>query len=112
MSSEDRIERSATMPGPLHLAAGAGRRIDRVARIEQHGAAALHVGVDLLERLLRRLRRARRDRPVDQREERELVARRIEPDRLAGFERGALRQEQREALQPGLADVVDRRRRR
>ena len=60
-----------------------------------------------VERGLRRARRARHDRPVDQREERELVARRIEPDRLAGFERGALREEQREALQARLADVVD-----
>ena len=39
----------------------------------------------------------RHDRPVDQREERQLIARRIEPDRLAGFERGALREEQRQA---------------
>ena len=51
--------------------------------------------------------RARHDRPVDQREERQLVAREVEPDRLAGFERGALREEQRQALQAGLADVVD-----
>ena len=55
----------------------------------------------------RRLRRARHDRPVDQREERQLVAGGIEPDRIAGFERGALREKQREALQAGLADVVD-----
>ena len=47
------------------------------------------------------------DRPVDQREERQLVARDVEADRLAGFERGALREEQRQALQAGLADAVD-----
>ena len=47
------------------------------------------------------------DRPVDQREEGELVARDVEADRLAGFERGALGEKQREALQAGLADVVD-----
>ena len=46
--------------------------------------------------------RARHDRPVDQRIEGELVAGGIEPDRIAGFERGALREEQRQALQAGL----------
>ncbi len=107
MSSDDRILRSATMPGPRVVAAGAGRRLDRVAGVEQHRAALLHIGVDARERLARGLRRARHDRPVDQREEGELVARRIEADRLAGFERGALREEQRQALQAGLADAVD-----
>ena len=53
------------------------------------------------------LRRAGHDRPVDQREERKLVAGDVEPDRLAGFERGALREEQGQALQAGLADAVD-----
>ena len=85
----------------------AGRRQHGVARVEQHGAALLHVGVDARQRGRRRARRARHDRPVDQREERELVARRIEPDRLAGFQRGALREEQREALQAELAEIVD-----
>ena len=88
-------------------AAGAGRRHDGVAGVEQHGAAVLHVGVDARQRCGRRLRRARHDRPVDQREERKLVARDVEADRLAGFERGALREEQRQALQAGLADAVD-----
>ena len=60
-----------------------------------------------VERCLRRACRIRHDRPVDQREERKLVARRVEPDRLAGFERGALREEQRQPLQARLADVVD-----
>ena len=102
---EDRAQRRHA--GAAGVAARTGRRLDGVARVEQHGAAALHVGVDEFQRLARRLRRARHDRPVDQRIERELVARRIEPDRLAGLERGALRQEQGEALQAGLADTID-----
>ena len=88
-------------------AAGAGRRHDGVAGVEQHGAAVLHVGVDAGERRGRGLRRARHDRPVDQRKERKLVAGDVEADRLAGLERGALGEEQREALQAGLADAVD-----
>ena len=83
------------------------RAFDRVAGVEQHGAAVLHVGVDLLQRLARGARRARHHRPVDQRIERELVLAGIDPDRIAGFERGALREEQRQPLQAGAADAVD-----
>ncbi len=61
----------------------------------------------MFERLARRLGRARHERPVDQRIEGKLVAGGIEPHRLARLERGALRQEQGEALEPGLADAVD-----
>ena len=42
------------------------------------------------------------DRPVDQREERQFVARRIDADGIAGLQRGALRQEQRQPGQPAL----------
>ena len=92
--------------GRARLSAGAGGRHDGVARVEQHGAALLHVGVDAGQRFLRRARRGRHDRPVDQGEEGELVARRIDADGVAGFERGALCEEQRQALQAGLADGV------
>ena len=98
-------------------AAGAGRRHDGVAGVEQHGAAVLHVGVDAGERRGRGPAPRSAHRPVDQREERKLVARDVEADRVAGLERGALREKQRQALQAGLADVVhlgvagDRRRR-
>ena len=61
----------------------------------------------MLERLARRLGCARHDRPIDQRIEGELVARGIEADGLARFERGTLCEEQGEALQAGLADPVD-----
>ena len=71
-----------------------GRRLDRIAGVEQHRAALLHIGVDMLERLARRLWCARHDRPIDQRIEGKLVARGIEADRLARFERGTLREEQ------------------
>ena len=101
------MSRSASMPGERLAPPRPGGAIDGVAGVEQHGAALLHVGVDAVERVRRRLRRARHDRPVDQREEGELVAREVEADRLAGLERGALREEQRQALQAGLADVVD-----
>src|SRR6266540_1742435 len=93
--------------GTAGLAAGAGRGLDRVARVEQDGAALLHIGVDVFECLPRWLWRARHDRPIDQGIERKLVARGVETDRLARLERGALGEEQGEALQPGLADAVD-----
>jgi hypothetical protein len=93
-------------------AAGAGRRHDGVAGVEQHGAAVLHVGVDASKRLRRGLGRAGGDRPVDHREERKLVAGDVEADRLAGLERGALGEIQREALEAGFADAVHLRRRR
>ncbi len=91
----------------LRRAVRAGRCLDRVAGVEQHGAALLHVGVDLVDGILRRLRRARHDRPVDQREEGELVARRIDADGIAGLQRGALGQEQRQPVHPRLDDGVD-----
>ena len=79
--------------GAAGFAAGTRRRHHRVAGVEQHGAALLHVGVDARQRLRRRLRRVRHDRPIDQREEREFVARNVEADRFAGFERRVLAEE-------------------
>ena len=99
--------RNSSMPGLRVSPPGTGRRHDRVAGIEQHGAALLHVGVDALERLVRRPRRAGHDRPIDQRKERQFVVGDIEADRIAGLERGALRQEQRQSRKPGLADGID-----
>src|SRR6266849_1075834 len=60
--------------GAARLAARPRRRHHGIARLEQHGAAALHVGIDAREHLRRRSWRVRHDRPVDQRKERELVA--------------------------------------
>ena len=57
--------------------------------------------------VLRRLWRARHHRPVDQREERQFVAGRIDADGIAGFQRGALRQEQRQPGHAGLDDGID-----
>ena len=93
--------------GTARFAAGTGRRHHRVAGVEQHRAALLHVGVDARQRVRRRLGGIGHDRPVDQREERQFVARDVEADRLAGFERGVLGQKYRQALQAGLADGVD-----
>src|SRR5580704_4905165 len=89
------------------LAARTGRRDHGIAGVEQHGAAVLHVGVDALERRLRRPRRAGRDRPINQRIKRQFVMRDIEADRVAWLERGALRQEKRQAGEAGFADIVD-----
>ena len=50
MSSEERILRSSIMPGPRVSPPEPGGAIDRVAGVEQHRAALLHVGVDALER--------------------------------------------------------------
>ena len=54
-----------------------------------------------------RPRGAGHDRPIDQRIERKLVVGDVEPDRIAGLERGALREEQRQPGEAGLADGVD-----
>ena len=54
-----------------------------------------------------RPRRAGHDRPIDQRIERKFVVGDVEADRIAGFERGALRQEQRQPGKAGFADGVD-----
>ena len=48
-----------------------------------------------------------RDRPVEQREQVEVVDRQIDRARLAGLDRGAPVEDQAQALQPGLADLVD-----
>ena len=93
--------------GRLRFTAGTGRRLNGVAGVEQHRAALLHVGVELVDGVLRWLRRAGDHRPVHQREEGEFIARRIDTDRLAGFQRGALREKQRQARQAGLHDRID-----
>src|SRR5229473_485146 len=92
---------------PAAFAARPGRRRHGVARIEQDGAALLHVGVGPRQCLGRGPRRVRHHRPIDQRKKCKLVAADVDPDRLARLERGTLRQEQGQALQPGLAGGVD-----
>ena len=83
------------------------RRLDGVAGVEQHGAALFHVGVDPVEGVLRRFFGPRHDRPVDQREERQFVMRGIDADGVAGFQRRALREEQRQSGHAGLDDGID-----
>jgi len=85
------------------IAAGPGRRLDRIASVEQHRAALLHIGIDMFEGLARRFWCARHDRPIDQRVKGQFVARRIEADGLTRFEGGTLCEEQGEALKAGLA---------
>src|ERR1700675_1583380 len=63
------------------------RRLDGVAGVEHHRAALLHVSVDQVDGVLRRLRRSRYHRPIDQREECQLVMRGIDADGIAGFQR-------------------------
>ena len=58
-------------------------------------------------RVLRRLRRAGHDRPVDQRKERQFVMRGIDADGIAGFQRRALRQKQGQSGHAGLDDGID-----
>ncbi len=48
-----------------------------------------------------------RDRPVEQREQGEVVDREIDRARLAGLDRGAPVEDQGQALEPGAADRVD-----
>ena len=89
------------------LATRPGRRFHRIAGVEQNRAALLHIGVDARERLRRRLRRIGDDRPVDEREESKLIARNVQSGRLAGLQRGALREKDGQALQPRFADRID-----
>src|SRR5207245_8400040 len=59
-----------------------GRRLDRIAGIEHHGAALFHVGVDTIDGVLRRLRGARHNGPVDQRKEGQFVVGGIDADEI------------------------------
>src|SRR5262249_17730506 len=93
--------------GTAHLAAGTSRRIDRIACIEQHGAAPFHVGVYLFKRGLRGLRRVRGNRPIDYWKKCKLVERKIETDRIGSLQRRALRKKKSKSLQPGFAHFVD-----
>ncbi len=87
----------------------AGARRQRVARVEHHRAALLHVGGDARDRARRRLRPPGDDRPVDQRIEAQFVARGIERDRLGDFRRGALVEHAPEIFEPEARGLVDRR---
>src|SRR5215471_5911093 len=92
--------------GAARLAARTGRRQHGIAGIEQHCAALLHVAVDARQGLGRRLLSAGHDRPIDDREERELVVLQIDADRIASLERGALGQEGGEARKACFADQI------
>jgi hypothetical protein len=78
----------------LRRAVGSRRRLDGVSGVEQHGAALLHIGVDAVDGVLRRLCGTWHHWPVDQREKRQFVARRVDADGIAGFQRRTLREKQ------------------
>src|SRR5438105_1177240 len=82
-------------------------RDDCIAGIEQNSAAVFHIGIDALECCIGGAGGARYDRPIDQRIEHKLVARDVEPNRIARFKRCALREKEREPREPGLADGID-----
>ena len=90
----------------LRCASVSGRRLDRIAGIEHHGAALFHVGVDTIDGVLRRLRGARHNGPVDQRKEGQFVVGGIDADGVAGFQRRALREKQRQSGHAGLDDGI------
>ena len=96
-------------PERLRRRRPARTRDQRVARVENHRAAVFHVRGDARARLRLWLRHSSDDRPVDQRIERQFVARRIEPDRLGEFGRGARSEHARQRRQPELRGFVDRR---
>ena len=101
------MRRSVSHAGRLVGAAGARHGLDRVAGVEQHRAALLHVGVDARQRRGRRLR-ARPARSASRSAGRTPVRRarcrgrpdRRPPARCAGPGTAS-------GLQPGAADVVD-----
>lgn len=86
----------------LGRGAAAGPCAHRVAGVEDHEPATLHIGFELAQGLGRGDRAAGHDRPVQHREEGELVAVGIEADSLAGFERGARAEHDVEAGKAGL----------
>ena len=94
MGFRDRLERRnvelADQPAQrLALGVGAGHRRVLVARVEDDEAALLHEGVDLGERRVGEGLSVLAHRPVQNREEGELVLVDVDAHGLGGLERGA-----------------------
>ena len=91
--------------------AGEGRErggaFELVAGVEEHRTALAHVGVDAGHGGGGGRRGVGRDRPVDQREERQFVPLGVDADRLARLQRRALGKNVREARQARPAGGVD-----
>ena len=108
MSSERQDVAQRHHAGRAARAAGAGRRHDGVAGVEQHGAAVLHVGVDAGQRRGRGL--APRPAPPASRSAGRTTARRARCRGRPGRRlraRCAGRETSVRPCKPGLADVVD-----
>jgi hypothetical protein len=86
---------------------GAGERGGQlVAGVEQHGAAALHEGVEARDCRVARHRHRGVDGEIDQRIEGEFVILQIEADRFGRFQRGAALQVAGQAPEAGGGDLV------
>ena len=85
----------------------AGQEQGGVAGVEQDHAALGEVGLDPLDRTRRQVRMVGRDRPVEQREQSEIVGGDVDRHRVRGLDRGPHRQDAGQALEPGLALLVD-----
>src|SRR5262249_15587735 len=107
MSSEERMARSACMPGPRVSPPAPAGALVSVGGGDRNGAPFFLVGVELLGAVPAGLGGPGRDGQRDRGKEARSVAGGMEPEGLARLERGALREEQGEALKPGLADAVD-----
>jgi hypothetical protein len=90
---------------PVIAATGAAGAL--VQRIEQDGAAAAQVAVDVLDGGVRERRLARRNRPVEEWEERELVGLDIDAHGRAGLDGRAIVQHGGQADQAGAAGGVE-----
>ena len=92
---------------PCGLAVRERRARPLVARVEEDRAAGREEAVEPLDRLRRRLRLARHHRPVEQREEHELVTLDIDFHRRRRLDRGAAVEHVGQAGEPGADLGVD-----
>ena len=92
---------------PWLCSAAAAERVLLVAGIEDDEAALLHEGIDLGERRVRQRLGVFRHRPIEDREEGQVVVVDVDAHRLAGLERGARGEHLAQSGQALAARLVD-----
>ncbi len=96
------VEAARKLAQPLEPLAARGL----VARVEQHHAAVLHVLIQLADGLLRESGLRGVDRPIEKREEGEVVGLQVHPQGPQLLGGGAPVQDEAEAVEPRLAQPV------
>ena len=85
----------------------AGQQAGGVAGVEQDHAALRQIGLDALDGTGGEVGMVGRDRPVEQREQSEVVGGDVDRPGIGGLDRGAHREHAGQALEAGLALAVD-----